>query len=338
MQSIPSEPEFQRLRKDFETEASKYHDLTLSTYFFIEGAPAPEMKVGEKHHAISLWQYVDSLLPNGNLGRLENIKTTNFGLEDSLINAIGVINGPETDKFRRMAKRAGSLLPKSVVQDITIQIMKNVVNPEWKGKPVYVCNGDPLAAWLNLVLVCISNYQPNRFSHPTIAVDPYTASLTVFDYVISGQVNDRMKDTNNPTALASTRFKVALSFPGEQRKYVEKVALILREQIGEVFYDNFFEAELARPNLDTLLQTIYRSNSDLVVVFLCEEYEQKEWCGLEWRAIRDLMKCRKSDSIMFMRFDDAVVSGVFSIDGYIDLRKRTTQQAAMLIIERLKSN
>ena len=88
------------------------------------------------------------------------------------------------------------------------------------------------------------------------------------------------------------QFKVALSFPGERRPYVEAVAAELKKRLpaGAVFYDRDFTSQLARPNLDTLLQRIYITNSDLVVVFLCAEYQEKEWCGLEWRAVREIIK------------------------------------------------
>jgi hypothetical protein len=58
-----------------------------------------------------------------------------------------------------------------------------------------------------------------------------------------------------------------------------------------------------------------------VVVFLSKEYEKKDWCGLEWRAIREIIMERENSahSVMFMRFDDAPVEGVFKHDGYIDL-------------------
>ena len=86
-----------------------------------------------------------------------------------------------------------------------------------------------------------------------------------------------------------------------------------------VFYDNWYKAELARPSLDIYLQDIYRKQSELLVVFLSAEYESKEWCGLEWRAIRDLLKSRAHDRVMFLRSDNASVTGLLSIDGYIDI-------------------
>ncbi|MBL7188608.1 MAG: leucine-rich repeat domain-containing protein [Phycisphaerae bacterium] len=136
------------------------------------------------------------------------------------------------------------------------------------------------------------------------------------------------------------RFRVALSFPGEQRDFAEKVADFLGEQFGEdeVFYDKHFEAELARPNADTLVQDIYHDGSELIVVFLCAGYKKKEWCGLEWRAIRDLIKKRKESDIMFIRFDDTPILGSYSIDGYVDARDRTEREVAELIVRRYQMN
>lgn len=141
-----------------------------------------------------------------------------------------------------------------------------------------------------------------------------------------------------PTAVGQQRrFRVALSFPGEVRNRVETVASALANRFGEdkVFYDRFHEPDLARPNLDSHLQEIYHKESDFIVVWLCAQYEKKDWCGLEWRALRDLIKRRRTDDIMFVRLDDAEITGVFSIDGYIDGRRYTDVQIADAILKRL---
>lgn len=136
------------------------------------------------------------------------------------------------------------------------------------------------------------------------------------------------------------RFKVALSFPGEKREYVSAVADELKKRLppGAVFYDKDFTAQLARPNLDTLLQRIYLQNSDLVVVFLCADYERKRWCGIEWRAIREIINNRDDLSLMPMRFDRQEIPGLFSHDGYVDLSEFTPEQAAELVIQRVQLN
>ncbi|WMJ08101.1 TIR domain-containing protein [Nitrosomonas sp. sh817] len=140
--------------------------------------------------------------------------------------------------------------------------------------------------------------------------------------------------------MITKRFLVALSFPGEHRNYVHQVANALAEKLGQdkVFYDQWYTAELAQPDMDVLLQSFYHDHSELIVPFLCADYERKEWCGLEWRAIRDLIKRRQSKDIMPMRFDNTEIPGIFSIDGYVDLNGLAPQRTAELILERLGLN
>ena len=136
------------------------------------------------------------------------------------------------------------------------------------------------------------------------------------------------------------RFHIALSFPGEHRNFVQRVAEALTDPLEpeRIFYDQWYEAELARPNLDLYLQSIYRDQAELIVVFLCADYEKKQWCGLEWRAIRDLIKDKQDEAIMPIRFDETVIPGLFSIDGYINATDRNPEQIGKLILQRLSLN
>jgi hypothetical protein len=134
------------------------------------------------------------------------------------------------------------------------------------------------------------------------------------------------------------RFAIALSFPGERRGFVHKVAIALRSAFDEqrIFYDKFHQEELSRPNFDLALQRIYAEDADLVVVFVCAEYEEKEWCGVEWRVIRDLMKShsRRDEDVMFLRFDDKPLEGLLSIDGYLDISQKSSRKVADSVIKR----
>ena len=138
-------------------------------------------------------------------------------------------------------------------------------------------------------------------------------------------------------AAPKKRFRVALSFPGERRAFVEQVASHLADSVGRerVLYDKYHEAEFIRIDLDTHLQKLYHEQSELIAVFLCAEYEQKEWCGLEWRAIRDLIKRRQASIVMPFRFDNTEIPGLFSTDGYVSIGDRTPHDIAKLILERL---
>jgi hypothetical protein len=134
------------------------------------------------------------------------------------------------------------------------------------------------------------------------------------------------------------RFLVALSFPGEKRTFVEQVATCLCNDFARdrIFYDKFYEEELARPNLDIYLQNIYRKESDLVVPFFCAEYEKKRWCGVEWRAIRSsIMERREDDALMAMRFDDTEIEGFLPTDGYLDVGEKSPKEISSLIVQRV---
>ena len=166
-------------------------------------------------------------------------------------------------------------------------------------------------------------------TNPTTHQTPDSQSATISNNIPAAE----NKFFGNQT---DKRFRVALSFPDEYRDYVSKVAEALTHKLSkdEIFYDEWHKDKLARLSLDTYLQSIYHDGSELIVIFLCKEYESKKWCRLEWRSIRDLISERQED-IMPMIFDNAKVSGLFSIDGYIDLRQHTPKQAAEFILKRL---
>jgi hypothetical protein len=134
-------------------------------------------------------------------------------------------------------------------------------------------------------------------------------------------------------------FEVALSFPGTVRDRIEPVATLLARRLGRdrVFYDKFYTSLLARPNLDVLLQDIYRRRARLLVVFIGRGYQESEWCGVEWRAIRDIIKSRCDEQVMLVRVDDAPVDGIFSLDGYIELVSTADSELAAHVLERLAS-
>jgi nucleoside phosphorylase/predicted acylesterase/phospholipase RssA len=136
------------------------------------------------------------------------------------------------------------------------------------------------------------------------------------------------------------RFRVAFSFAGEKRDFVAQVAALLAARFTEaaILYDKYHEAEFARRDLGFYLPDLYHDQSDLVVVVVCRDYQQKEWCGLEWDAIFDLLKKRKNSEVMLCRFDHAMVQGLFSTAGFVELDDKTPEEAATRVLERLALN
>lgn len=230
-----------------------------------------------------------------------------------------------------MAQRAGGLFDPEEVTHIMTDAPRLFVEakPQAGAKPVSVGNDNPLALWLNYLLRYLAQTHPGRERASRIQPDPFALSFKALEALYVGTAQPSVSTKR----LQDLAFKAALSFPGEHRSYVAGVANTLSREWGPdtVFYDMDYQSELARPNLDTLLQSIYRDRSDLVVVFLCAEYASKEWCGLEWRSIRDIIKAREDDRIMLVRFDDASIDGLFSIDGYRMMKRRLKDFAMPLL-------
>lgn len=140
--------------------------------------------------------------------------------------------------------------------------------------------------------------------------------------------------------MNSKRFRIAFSFGGEKRDFVKKVASILAKHFGElaILYDDYHEAEFARDDLAGHLTQLYRNESDLIVAVWCGDYKTKEWCGLEWKTIRGLLKQGKANMIMLARFDLVEPEMLENLAGFVELDTITPDQFATRILERLALN
>ena len=168
-------------------------------------------------------------------------------------------------------------------------------------------------------------------THWALKNEALSEALMSIGYPEIGTPSNQIVDVDSHT------FDVALSFPGEVREYVEPVANNLRVLLGRdsVFYDKFYQAQLARPNLDTALQALYRDRANLIVAFLSKGYASKKWCHIEFRAIKEIINSKQDKRVMFVKHDRARIKGIFSADGYIDATKYNPNEVAQMICERV---
>lgn len=337
--------ELRRLLRAFESEAGKFHPLTLSLLYVMRDGPSLNRPIAKPNHAIMLWQYYGVIQGDRGAAALaKNLEDSDlkWGIRGAELTCFGVLEGPGCELFVRMAQRAGALFDKDEASSLKSRMVEEILKAELKrcapDKPTATSNDNPLALWLNYVLFHISLTNPGRERAQRIDPDPFTLSLLALERLHSQRSIEKADKLLQP--LSTLRFKVAMSFPGERRHYVSDTVAALRPHLpaDSIFYDYDYQAHLAKPNLDILLQDIYRNRADLIVIFLCEEYAGKQWCGLEWRAIRDLIKHKKDDQIMFVRFDDAPVEGALSIDGYVDARAHPPEKVAEFIRQRIQAS
>lgn len=131
------------------------------------------------------------------------------------------------------------------------------------------------------------------------------------------------------------KYDVALSFAGEQRSYVEKVARLLKDAGVNVFFDDYEKVVLWGKNLYDHLDDVYSRASKYCVLFVSEAYARKVWTDHERQSAQERAIKERNEYILPVRFDDTKVPGVRDTIGYIDANNTSPLELARLIVTKL---
>ncbi len=130
-------------------------------------------------------------------------------------------------------------------------------------------------------------------------------------------------------------YEIVLSFAGENREYVSKVAAFLKERGVSVFYDDYEEHTLWGKDLVEHLAEVYSKSARYCVMFISEHYEKKLWPNHERRSALERAVSERQEYILPARFDDTEIPGIRKTLGYTDLRKKTPEELGELILKKL---
>ncbi len=135
-----------------------------------------------------------------------------------------------------------------------------------------------------------------------------------------------------------TKFDIALSFAGENREYVDKVAGLLNQKGISVFYDLFEEENLWGKNLYDYLTDVYKNQARYTIIFISADYKQKLWPNHERKAMQARAFQESDEYILPVRFDDTDIQGILPTVGYINLKAKTPDKLVELIEKKLISS
>ena len=130
-------------------------------------------------------------------------------------------------------------------------------------------------------------------------------------------------------------YDVALSFAGEQRPYVEKVAAALRRRGHRPFYDDYEKAALWGKDLYEHLDWVYQKGARYCVLFASEDYARKVWTTHERRSAQARALGSAPEYVLPVRFDDTEIPGLRPTVTYVDGRTTSPAALAKLIVEKL---
>ena len=141
--------------------------------------------------------------------------------------------------------------------------------------------------------------------------------------------------TRGEAGVENTQYEVALSFAGEQREYVERVARALRDRGVAVFYDDFEKVPLWGKDLIEELHEVFERKAALSVMFISKEYVDKAWPQHERRSILSRALQEKSEYVLPVRFDDTSVPGLSGSIKYEAADDYSPEKLAEMIAEKL---
>ena len=146
----------------------------------------------------------------------------------------------------------------------------------------------------------------------------------------------RLGQPRGESRLTTKRdYQVALSFAGEQRRYVEEVARHLTARSIAVFYDGFEQVWLwGRDGVETFHE-VFSEKAKHVVMFISAEYVNKPWTRVERKAALSRMIREEAEYVLPVRFDDTAVPGLPDTVQYLRAIKYSPAELAALIAERL---
>jgi len=132
------------------------------------------------------------------------------------------------------------------------------------------------------------------------------------------------------------QYDVALSFAGEDREIVRKVAEKLTENDIKVFYDKYYKAELWGKDLSDHFKKIYGGKtSKYVIIFISRHYVIKDWTNFEFEIAKDEAKKRKDEYILPIRLDNTLIQGISRTIAYINFYEEGLEGVIKIILKKI---
>jgi hypothetical protein len=130
-------------------------------------------------------------------------------------------------------------------------------------------------------------------------------------------------------------YDVCLSFAGEDRPYVGRVAAALKSRGVRVFYDEYEKVGLWGKDLYVHLDDVYRNSARYCVLFASSSYAGKLWTNHERESAQARAFEENSEYVLPARFDDTKIPGLRPTVGYIDLRNTDPTELTELIVKKV---
>lgn len=138
--------------------------------------------------------------------------------------------------------------------------------------------------------------------------------------------------------MARPRYQVALSYAGAQRAYVRQVADYLRQHQISFFYDEHERSYLWGKDGPEELDSVFRLNSQFVVIFISAEYRKSNWTRIERRSAFAAAMRTESEYLLPVRFDATELEGLPPTTFMLDANELSPEKIGESVVAKLRGS
>lgn len=133
-------------------------------------------------------------------------------------------------------------------------------------------------------------------------------------------------------------YDIVLSFAGEDREYVEKIAEKLKSREIKIFYDYYETSSLWGKDLVQYLNNIYKDKAEYCIIFISKYYKEKRWCIHELRSALSRAFKDKKEYILPIILDETYldeIDGLNVTTGYLKASEHTLNEIVDYVEEKI---
>lgn len=178
-------------------------------------------------------------------------------------------------------------------------------------------------------------------TYKEIHIKIFVLSKDVYQALSGYKTISEKRDENNILKGEEDKiyiYDVALSFAGEDREYVEKIAQALKTTGVRVFYDKFETVNLWGKDLYQYLSHIYKDNARYCVIFISSSYKSKAWTRHELKNAQNRAFTDNKEYILPIFLEDIELEGLNDTIGYIKTSEFSESEIIDLIIEKIEQD
>jgi hypothetical protein len=148
-------------------------------------------------------------------------------------------------------------------------------------------------------------------------------------------LDSRNVEQNSPAQRRTKPYHFVLSFAGEDRPYVTQVYEFMRFFDVRVFYDEREQPALIGEHLYEYFADMYENRGMYCVMFISKHYVRKHWPRHERRFAQARAFRSRTPYILPVRLDSTTCPGVPLTIGYIDGKRLSPSEVALLLVQKL---